>query len=124
MVKAELVLLNGTKVVVEGLPDDVAGVIAKFSSRSGVTQPALKEKGRPAITTVGATRGGGPLSLIRDLADEDYFEVRRSIGDIQTRLEERGHIYPVTSLSPALLRLTKNRTIRRLKEGKAWVYVK
>ena len=65
----------------------------------------------------------GPTSLISELADEGYFKSKRSISDIQKKLEERGHIYAQSSISPILTRLTRKRTIRRLKEKGTWVYV-
>ena len=40
------------------------------------------------------------------------------------KLEENGHIYALHSLSPALLRLTRSKMLRRIKEKKGWVYVK
>lgn len=124
MVKADLVLPDGTKVVIEGLAEEVAGVLAKFSSPGDAGRRSEQRKTPVAVNKGDRTRGGGPISLIRDLANEDFFKTKRTIGDVQTKLEERGHIYAVTSLSPALLRLTQNRTIRRIKEGKGWLYVK
>ena len=57
--------------------------------------------------------------------EKGYFKSKRTIGDIQKKLEEMGHIYALTSLSTPLIRLTrsKNSALRRLKENKQWVYV-
>ena len=65
----------------------------------------------------------GPQTLIAELAGENYFKTKRKIVQIQKKLEEKGHIYAITSLSPPLLRLTRNKTLRRLKEKSGWVYV-
>ena len=43
---------------------------------------------------------------------------------VQKKLEENGHIYAQSSLSPALIALTKKKCLRRMKEKKGWVYVR
>ncbi len=63
------------------------------------------------------------MGHIRQLKSEGFFGTKRTLGSIQERLEELGHIYPQTSLSPALIKLTKKRELRRLKEKGVWVYV-
>jgi hypothetical protein len=39
-------------------------------------------------------------------------------------LEEQGQFYPVTSLSPTVLRLVRKRELRRIKDKKRWLYVR
>lgn len=133
MAKASLVLPDGTKVNIEGTADEVAGLLAKFSvqkpskvgSRKTKKKPKMKRKKAATGSGRGAgKRSEGPTSLITELVDEGYFKAKRTIGDIQKKLEERGHIYAQTSISPQLTRLTRKRTIRRIKEKKSWVYVK
>jgi len=58
-----------------------------------------------------------------ELIDEGFFKKPKELGAIKTALEERGHYYPATSLSPALIRLVRAKTMRRIKEKKHWVYV-
>ena len=127
MAKANLVLPDGTTVTIEGTANEVAVVLSKFSQPNTVEVAPKPNKEKPSIDT--NKSGGskkkkdGPTGLITELADEDYFKSKRSIGDIQKKLEERGHIYAITSISSILTRLTKNRTLRRMKENKVWVYV-
>ena len=86
-----------------------------------------KKKRKKAITGNGGAsskKQKGLTSLVTELIEEGYFKSKRTLGDIQKKLEERGHIYARTSISPMLTRLTRKRTIRRLKEKKVWVYVK
>ncbi len=128
MVKADLVLPDGTKVVIEGAADEVAGLLERFSAspKSGSGSASRKKPSQRSQTEGSSKRKkvAGAGSLINELAEEDYFNVKRTIGDVQKKLEERGHIFALGSISPALFRLTRKRTIRRVKEGKVWVYVK
>lgn len=127
MAKANLLLPDGTTVAIEGTADEVAIVLTKFSQpNEAAPKPRNKARRARSGTTGGAknkTRKEGLTSLITGLADGGHFKSKRTIGDIQKKLEELGHIYAVTSISPCLTRLTKNHTLRRLKENKVWVYV-
>jgi len=60
---------------------------------------------------------------VKDLAAEDWFKTKRTIGDLQKKLEEKGHIYAMESLSTPLLRLTRSKVLRRIKDKSGWVYV-
>lgn len=128
MAKANMVLPDGTKVMIEGTAEEVAILLSKCSPtgtssfgrktsrKSGRKISGRKEKGP-------GKKKSGPTSYITDLVGEQYFKSKRTLGDIQKKLEEGGHIYAQTSLSPVLTRLTRKRTLRRIKEKKGWVYV-
>jgi hypothetical protein len=127
MAKATLLLSNGTKVAIEGTSDEVAILLEKFSqptrkarTDSGKGGKKKPDKRRPKATT---PRRKGPQQFIADLVQEDFFKAKRTIGDIQKKLEEKGHIYAQESLSTPLLRLIRKHTLRRLKEKKVWVYI-
>jgi hypothetical protein len=125
MAKANLVLSDGATVAIEGTAEEVAVLLSKLSQPTvvaAVHTPKTRKKKRRASAGV-KKRKGGPTGLITEIADEGYFKSKRTIGDIQKKLEERGHIYAITSISPCLTRLTKNGKLRRLKENKVWVYV-
>ncbi len=130
MAKAKLVLPDGTKVDIEGTADEVAILLGKFSTQSPVSSSGAsgkkKTKRKKKKTGGSGTSKNqvGPTSLITELADEGFFKTKRTLKDIQKKLEEMGHIYATTSISPALTKLTRKRIIRRLKENKIWVYVK
>ena len=127
MAKANLVFSNGTRVNIEGTPEEVALLLERFSREGTQTLPKRKtmrkSKTKKSDTTSQKVKRKGPQQLIAELAQEGYFKAKRSITDIQKKLEEKGHIYTQSSLSPPLLRLTRNRVLRRIKEKKGWVYV-
>ena len=127
MAKANLTLPDGTKVNIEGGADEVATVLARFS---GPTAPALasrkssqKKASAQSAESTQKSKRKGPQGLIEDLARENYFKTKRTIGDVQKKLEEKGHIYALYSLSSPLLRLTRSKVLRRIKEKNGWVYV-
>lgn len=130
MAKANLLLPDGTKVIIDGTADEVASLLARFSSdsdsgkgsrekssRSGLRKPQSEAKARNKMART------GPTEYIRDLIEEGYFKTKREIGTVRDKLEERAHIYPVTSISGPLYRLVKNKELRRIKEDGTWRYV-
>jgi hypothetical protein len=125
--KGNLVLRDGTTVAIEGTAEEVALLLQRFSSQPGKpNRPTVRKKKRstsPSIAAAGKNQRKGPQQLMAELADDGYFKSKRTIGDVQKRLEEKGHIYAMESLSTPLLRLTRNRTLRRIKDKDGWVYV-
>jgi hypothetical protein len=128
--KANVVLADGTKVTIEGTAEEVAALLQRISG--GAPQPSGSAtskgtKGRRGKSTAkrgtAKTKVKGPADYIRELVAENYFKTKRGLGDVQKKLEERAHIYPVTHLSPVLFRLARARELRRIKEGGTWKYV-
>lgn len=126
MTKAKLTTPNGTEVQIEGTPEEVSQLLALYSS--GAPSPKKVKKVRHTNNSGGSVKKklvrNGPADLIRELITEEYFKgQKRSLADIQKKLEEGGHIYAQTSLSTPVLRLVKSKELRRLKEAKGWMYV-
>ena len=53
-----------------------------------------------------------------------FFASKRGLGEIKGKLDEQAHFYPVTTLSPAMVRLVRKREIRRIKEDGTWKIVR
>lgn len=125
MAKANMVLPDGTKVALEGTAEEVAILLAKCSQNSSAPGPKGPRPKRQKASRAKAqgSKKSGPQTYIAELVTEGYFKTKRTLGDTQKKLEERGHIYAQTSLSPAMTRLTRKRTLRRIKEKKGWAYV-
>jgi len=129
MATANIDLTDGTKIVVEGTPDEIARVLelyrcgpspvpresASVSSRSERPQRLRRES--PSRSRSGA------MQYIRALISDQFFAERQSISNVQSKLEELGHIYPLTHLSTPLRRLAQSKELRRLRQGRNWVYV-
>jgi len=126
MAKASLVLPTGTKVQLDGTAEEIAALLSRFSGDPNA-QGARRDRKQPhpKLKKEGKSSRSGPTGLVLDLIDEGYFKARRSLPDIQKKLEEKGHIYAQTSLSPILLRLVRRKDVnlRRIKDKKGWIYV-
>jgi hypothetical protein len=111
MAKATMTL-EGATVVVEGSQDEVAALLARF-------------QGRPQPQTGGPVRKPklGPMSLLHELIADGFFREPKELGAVRAALAEKGHFYPVTSLSPLMVRLVRRKELRRLKEKNRWMYV-
>lgn len=129
MATAKLVLPDGTTVSIEGTADEVATLLTRFSgdrpSKSHTSGDLPKHRSSRSTNRASQNRQTrkGPRILLQDLADENFFRSRRTIGEVQKKLEEKGHIYGLNSLSTPLLRLTRAKVLRRIKEKSGWVYV-
>ncbi len=127
MAKANLILPSGTKVHLEGTAEEIAVLLSKFSGGSEMQDGAKRREKRKhsAPKEKGSKSRSGPTGLVLDLINEGYFKSRRTLPEIQKKLEEKGHIYAQTSLSPILIRLVRRKDVnfRRIKDKKGWIYV-
>ena len=119
MAKAHITMRDGTKVTIEGSHEEVAALIACFDGggqveRRSRVRPAERQRSKSAPSLVG---------LISELIDGGFFKKPKELGAVRLALEEQGHFYPVTTLSPVMLRLVRRKELRRIKDKKRWLYV-
>lgn len=119
MAKASILTPSGMKVTVEGSPKEVAQIIEQVRGNDpprpvGQTTRTKRKRSGPEKPT--------PINLLSSLIDGGFFRKPKDLGAVKVALEEMGHYYPVTSLSPTLLRLVRKRQLRRLKDNKRWLY--
>ena len=101
MPKANLTLADGTTVVIDGTAEEVAALLGKISAPAAPSNAKGGRQGKRR-TTASAKSGKarkGPQTLLNELATEGWFKSKRTIGDVQKKLEEKGHIYALYSLS-------------------------
>jgi hypothetical protein len=117
MAKAHILTPSGINVKIEGTPAEITAVVHDLEVKGKKTAPE-----RPR----GKTKQGRILlvDLIGSLIDGGFFKKPQDLGGVRTALAEMGHHYPVTTLSPTMLRLVRRRQLRRFKEQKHWVYVR
>jgi hypothetical protein len=134
MPKANVVLPDGTKVTIDGTPEEVALLLQRISAAGSQAPSDRASKGSrrrggkssntsSVATTSTKAKAKGPVDYIRELVTADYFKSKRGLGDVQKKLEEGAHIYPITHLSPVLFRLVRIKELRRIKEEGTWKYV-
>ena len=129
MAIANIDLADGTKVRVDGTPEEIARLLNLYGQHlpfasdetRAVTVRVADDQKRRAEPRPRASSGA--MQHIRSLIAELFFNERRSLSDVQSKLEELGRIYPLTHLSTPLRRLVVAKELRRLRNGKNWVYV-
>jgi hypothetical protein len=117
MAKARITTKSGTEVTVEGTEDEVARLVALIDAdahKVPKNRPTARRSGNGKTT---------PKGLIAELIGGGFFVKPRELGEVKAALEQRGHYYPVTSLSPLMLRLVRQKDLRRIKEKNRWTYV-
>lgn len=120
MAKVYITTKEGTKIIIEGTPKEVAFVAARL--REGVLSLVSSER-----KTVSKQKGkdkakATPVNLIANLIDGGFFGKPKELSAIKLALEEQGYHYPITSLSSAVLRLVRRGQLQRKKEKKHWLY--
>jgi hypothetical protein len=120
MAKAQITLPGGLMVSVSGTPDEITAVVFRLQGagptpKNATTSPARSRSktpsGRAQIT-----------DLVQQLIESGFFTKPKDLGAVKSALEEMGHHYPVTTLSPTMLRQVRKKNLRRLKEDSRWVY--
>lgn len=119
MATASVTLPSGAKVVIEGTQAEVADLLTKLQACSPHAQQRSEKK-----TTNASVKREGPMRLLIDLIDADFFKTPQELGAVRVALEAQGHFYPTTSLSPLMLRLVRGKQLRRIKNQKRWTYVR
>jgi hypothetical protein len=128
MATANIDLPDGTKVRIDGTPEEINKILGLYSTKSyssvatDISSGTTADKRRKNSTRRSTRMSGGVMQHIRELIDDGFFIQKRSISDVQLRLEEVGHIYPLTHLSTPLRRLTQSRELRRIREANNWAY--
>lgn len=117
MAHAKISIPGGISMEVDGTPDEVASVLEKLRS-----EQVEASRGRTGAHDLRKSKGvlGG---LIDQIKSEEFFKTPRGLSDVQKKLAELGHTYPVTTLSGAMQTQTRNRRLRRFKQHGKYVYV-
>lgn len=125
MPRAEITLPTGAKVVVEGSLEEIDALIKLYSADGGRTSERSTSRSSSSGTrSPRATRAVGPVSLIRELREEGFFNRKQPLAAIVSRLGEQGHHYAPAAVAKALLRLARGKELGRLREQGVWVYVR
>lgn len=117
MAKALITRPDGTTVSIEGTPQEIAELIQKVEVKTeakGVRHLAGKDGPmRPRATLP---------DLLVSLIDGGFFKKPKDLGSIKGALAEMGHMFPVTTLSPTMVRFVRKKYLRRIKQENRWFY--
>ena len=118
MAKAQITTPEGVTVKVDGTADEIAAVITKLKHNPTPDQKTSRAGKSPRKRAQRVQL----VDLVDSLIDGGFFKTPRDLAAVISALAEMGHHYPVTTLSGAMLRKVRNRSLRRLKQNKRWVY--
>lgn len=112
MARAKLTTPEGIVVEMEGSPEEITNAVDGLRTQLQAARAVPKKKGKTQIA-----------DLVSQLKHEEFFTKPRGLGEIQKRLADLGHNYPVTTLSGAMQSQARRRELRRYKQGGKYVYV-
>ena len=119
MAKAKITTSSGTVITIDGTASEVKEIITVVKQKEdSPLKKVMSKKQREEKKTNTAT------DVILSFRESGYFNKPKKLLEIKKALEEQGMIYPVTTLSPILLKLVRKRLLGRIKEDKKWCYVK
>jgi hypothetical protein len=122
MLKATLAMPSGTRITIEAPnEDEVVTLVARLEGLEGRGRAPV----RSSTSDQSQTRSKPTLSgLISEMIGAGFFKEPKHLGALKEALEQNGQFYPVTTLSPTMLRLVRARELRRIKDSKGrWAYV-
>jgi hypothetical protein len=121
MPKATVAIPSGAKVTIEGTNDEVVALIARLEGLEDIPRTPQSAASRSNSQTKSKPSLPG---LISEMISNGFFKEPRHLSALKDALEQNGQFYPVTTLSPAMLRLVRSRQLRRIKDNKGrWSYV-
>jgi hypothetical protein len=123
MAKATIKSKTGAMITVEGSQDEVANILMVFERTAAVSYTKTAVTKERAVKKEQKKRSAAS-DLIVDLKEEGFFEKAKGLGEISKALEEKGFIYPVTTLSGVVLNLVQKKLLGRKKLDGRWVYGK
>ena len=123
MAKATIKSTTGAVITVEGSEEEVSKILSAYEKTS-VVGHAKQAIARSKATKRDDKRRDGAGDLVVGLREADFFAKPKSLSEISDALEEKGFLYPTTTLSGVVLGLVKKKELRRKKVEGRWVYGK
>jgi hypothetical protein len=124
MPKAHITTAYGTKIIIEG---DTAEVVAVVNQIQALHPPPKRGGGRISKANEEKRerkKQDSAKDHIVSLKEEGFFDKPKSLSEVAKKLEESGHLYPVTTLSGVVLGLVQKRLLARVKRDSKWMYGK
>ena len=118
MVKAEISTKNGTKIVIEGNPAEVRGMLEQLGYSAQQTTDFKSANKKISVDPASL------LGHLLHLKDEQFFDQPRGISEIRAALAQKAHFYPLQSISTTLIRAVKKGIFGRVPGPNGWLYVK
>jgi hypothetical protein len=123
MAKATIKSTTGAVITIEGSEEEVSRILSVYEKTS-VVGHAKQAIARSRATKREDKKREGAGDLVVALREAGFFDKPKGLGEISDALEEKGFLYPTTTLSGVVLGLVKRKELRRKKVEGRWVYGK
>jgi hypothetical protein len=123
MAKATIKSKTGAVITVEGSEAEISNILSVFERTAVVAETKKAITKRQALGKE-QKKGQAAWGLMIGLKEDGFFDKPKKLVEISTVLEEKGFLYPVTSLSGVVLGLVKKGHLRRKKIEGRWAYGK
>lgn len=121
MAKATIKSKTGAVITIEGTQAEITNILSQFETHTSVCK-AKEEKQKHVAEQRGQQKRARASDLVLVLKDEGYFKKPKSLGEIAEALQEKGYVYPTTSLSGVVLSLVQRKFLGRKKKDGKWIY--
>lgn len=123
MVKATIKSKSGALISIEGTEQEVSNILASIE-RAATLGHAKEELSRTQAAKKEQRKRAAASDLVIGLKEDGFFHKPKALAEIARALEEKGYIYPVTTLSGVVLGLVQKKLLGRKKLEGRWVYGK
>ncbi len=121
MAKATIRSKTGAIIRIEGTEDEVTSILERFEASASADQVKEAKKQR-GIEQKSQRKRAAAVDLVLALKGEGFFNKPKGLGEIVLALEEKGSLYPTTTLSGVVLGLVQKKLLGRKRKGGKWVY--
>lgn len=123
MAKAVINSKSGAVITVQGTEKEVSNILAAYE-RSATATNAREVTAKTQAVKKDQKKRAAASDLVVGLKEDGFFDKPKGLSDIAKALEEKGFIYPVTTLSGVVLGLVQKRLLGRKRADGKWVYGK
>ena len=121
MAKATIKSKTGAVITIEGTESEVTNVLSQLETAASVHRAKETKRGHVNAQKEQRKRAGAS-DLVIALKEEGFFKNAKTLAEIAHAVEEKGYIYPTTTLSGVVLGLVQKRFLGRKKVNGKWVY--
>lgn len=95
----------------------IESVLKSFSKNDNLPKPTKQQKSK-------GKKYSGLRGTLTEMIQDSFFDTPKELKEIMNEMKARAVFYPRTNYPDSLLRMVKEKQLRRLKENKKWKYVK
>lgn len=123
MAKATIKSKTGAIITIEGTEKEISSILVYLETVAAVER-SKKIMKKVTSEKKEQKRRAAASDLIIGLKEEGFFDKPKGLKDVVHALEEKGYIYPITTLSGVMMGLVQKKLLGRKKIDGKWSYGK